>query len=330
MPSTARISVALCTFNGGAFLRAQLDSLLAQTRAPAELVVRDDGSTDDTLDVLGQFTAPFPVHVHRNVERLGPAQNFAAAIAACTGDLIACCDQDDVWLPHKLATLGEPFDRRPDLGFAFSDAEAVDAAGRPLGYRLWDSVGFTPRRRRQFADDSFPVLVRQNVVTGATLMFAARLRPLVLPVPAGWMHDGWIALLAAATDAGGVAVPEPLVRYRQHASQAVGAERLSLGRQIRTARQMSRTVFDEQATAYELVLRRLADWHMIAGPQDHIAIRSFGMFDLLREKVAHCRTRSAIRLRERPRLPASVRELLSLRYARFSLGWKSFAQDLLL
>ena len=101
--------------------------------------------------------------------------------------MIACCDQDDVWRADKLAVIGEQFDRRAGLGFAFSDADAIDEGGRPLGYRLWDAVGF-PRHR--FAADPFAVLVRQNVVTGATLAFDAGLRPLVLPVPPGWMHDG--------------------------------------------------------------------------------------------------------------------------------------------
>ena len=327
----ASISVALCTFNGARFVSEQLASVAAQTQRPDELVVFDDGSTDDTVAIVERFASPFPVRLHRNAERLGPAQNFAAAIAACRGDRIACCDQDDVWRPDKLAVLSAVFDRRPDLGFAFSDADVIDAADNPAGYRLWDSVGFTPFRRRQFAaGGAFPVLLRQNVVTGATLMFAARLRPLVLPIPPGWMHDGWIATVAAATDAGGVAVPEPLVGYRRHAGQSVGAERPSLGRQVRTARAMSRTVFAEQAEAYQAVSRRLAAWHLIAGPDDHIAVESTELFDLLGEKADHCRTRSAIRLRQRWRVPASLGELLSLRYHRFSLGWRSFAQDLFL
>ena len=316
-----RISVALCTFNGGAHLRPQLDSLLAQTRLPDEAVVCDDGSTDGTVDALARFAAgaPFPVHVHCNADRLGPAQNFGKAVAACTGDVIACCDQDDVWLPHKLATLVELFEVHPDLGFAFSDAEVIDAAGRPLGYRLWDSVGFTPGLRRRFAADPLAVLVRQNVVTGATLAFAGRLRPLVLPIGPGWMHDGWIGLLASAVTPA-VAIPQPLVQYRQHAAQSIGAERLSLRRQIRTARGMGKSVFDEQAAAYAAALDRLSAW---PGVRD-------APLRLIGEKVAHCRTRSAIRLGERRRLRSSVGELASLRYRRFSLGWKSFAQDLFL
>ena len=314
-----RLSVALCTYNGGAFLQPQLDTLLAQTRRPDEVVAFDDGSADGTVDVLRRFAevAPFSVHVHATTDHLGPAKNFERAIAACTGDVIACCDQDDLWRPDKLAVLGDAFDRRPDLGVAFSDADAVDASGHPLGYRLWESVGFTPRLRRRFATDPFGVLVRQNVVTGATLAFAARLRPLVLPVGPGWMHDGWIALLAAAV-APAVAIAEPLVRYRQHAAQSIGAERMSIRRQLATARAMSRTVFAEQAAAFEAVAERLST--RATGEQ----------LALVAAKVAHCRTRSAIRLRHRARLPASVGELLSLRYARFSLGWKSFAQDLFL
>ncbi len=327
---TPSLSVALCTYNGGTYLRAQLDSLRAQTRPPVEVVACDDGSTDETVDVLTRFAAaaPFPVHVRRNAGRLGPAKNFEQAIAAATGDVIACCDQDDVWEPDKLVTLAAAFDRHPDLGFAFSDAEAIDARGRPLGYRLWDSVGFTPRLRRRFAADPFRVLVRQNVVTGATLAFAARLRPLVLPVPAGWMHDGWIALLAAAA-APAVAIPRPLVRYRQHAGQAIGAERMSFRRQLRTAREMSRTVFADQAAAYQAAWHRLGGWHVGGKPDFGITISPEAVARLP-DKCRHCRTRSDVRLRRRWRVPASLGELLSLRYHQFSTGWKSFAQDLFL
>ena len=319
---STRISVALCTYNGGPFLGPQLDSLLAQTHAPHEVVAYDDGSADDTVPALRRFAAaaPFPVHVHATADRLGPAQNFARAIAAATGDVIATCDQDDVWHPGKLAAQAAAFDRQPGLGFAFSDADAIDTDGRPLGYRLWDGVAFTPRLRSRFAAGrGFDVLVRYNVVTGATLAFTGRLRPLVLPVPPGWMHDGWIALLAAAV-APAAALPEPLIGYRQHATQAQGVDRRTLGRQLRLAWTLPRDQFDRERDAYQAALDRLSAW-----PGTNPAVLA-----TLRAKVAHLAVRSAVRHRRRPRLPASVGELVSLRYGRYSLGWKSFAQDLFL
>src|SRR5690606_25937609 len=92
-----RVSVLLCTYNAGQYLLPQLQSLANQTRLPDELVVRDDGSDDATLDTLNQFAdeVRFPVRIVRNEQRLGPYQNFAAAAGMADGDLLFFCDQDD-------------------------------------------------------------------------------------------------------------------------------------------------------------------------------------------------------------------------------------------
>ena len=104
MDGLLNISVALCTCNGARFLSEQLVSLAEQTLRPIELVVCDDASDDGTWQLLEEFqrSAPFPVRLYRNVRRLGIAQNFEQAMLLCEGDVIALCDQDDVWLPEKL------------------------------------------------------------------------------------------------------------------------------------------------------------------------------------------------------------------------------------
>src|SRR4051812_16300560 len=101
----AGISIALATYNGEKYLSAQLESLALQTRLPAELVVCDDCSTDRTIDIIDEFIAraPFPVRVARNESRLGFVNNFMRAAQGCRADLIAFCDQDDIWEPNKLA-----------------------------------------------------------------------------------------------------------------------------------------------------------------------------------------------------------------------------------
>jgi hypothetical protein len=327
-----RISVALCTYNGQAYLPEQLQSLSKQSRAPDEMVIRDDRSTDRTVAILRGFaeSAPFPVSIVINETTLGPAKNFEATIAACTGDVIALCDQDDVWAPDKLAAIDRAFTDSPRLGAFFSDAEICDASGDDLGYRLWSSVGLTGRLLRQFLDGgAFDVILRQNVVTGATLAFASRYRSLTLPIDSLWMHDGWIALLIAAC-APVVAYPQPLIRYRQHATQSIGAARRSLLQQYQNARAMDRMVFAQQVRMFQAVSDRLEDFsrsdagRTMTGscPQDSHLQR-------LSEKIRHSQARSAIRLGQASRW-SSVAELLSLRYRRFSLGWKSFSQDLFL
>jgi len=299
-----------------------LQSLANQSRRPDEIVVCDDGATDRTREMLETFarSVSSPVRVFQNETKLGPAGNFGKAIAVCDGEIISLCDQDDIWESNKIELTLAAFKGDPQLAFVFSDAEICDLNCRPLGYRLWASVGFVGRLRKQFdAGQGLDVLLRQNVVTGTTLSFAARFRPLILPIGSGWMHDGWIALLLSAIGRG-EAISEPLIRYRQHPSQSIGAAWRTLYQQYRNAKLMSRTVFCEQADQYEAALARLH------GQPDVPPV----VIGLLQKKIRHCRRRSAIRQRQALRVPVALAELIALRYRRFSLGWKSFAQDIFL
>ena len=116
-----------------------------------EVVACDDGSTDDTLAILEGFRrrAPFPVRVERNPTNLGSTKNFEKAISLCTGDLIATCDQDDVWLPEKLALSQAWFAADATRGLVFSNAEVVDELLRPMGHTIWETIRFGPLRRRR-------------------------------------------------------------------------------------------------------------------------------------------------------------------------------------
>src|SRR3712207_5958138 len=147
-------SVAMCTYNGARFLGAQLASVAAQTRTPDELVVCDDRSTDETARVVRDFakSAPFPVRLHVNEENLGSTRNFERAVSMCEGDLIALCDQDDVWLPQKLARLEEEFARDASALAVFSDAGVVDEEARPAGQGLWESVGVRPEELARISE----------------------------------------------------------------------------------------------------------------------------------------------------------------------------------
>src|SRR5262245_8486729 len=123
-----KFSIAMCTFNGADYLPAQLESLSKQTLRPAELIICDDGSSDSTQTILNTFAAeaPIPVSVHVNQETLGVVRNFAQAIELCSCEVIALCDQDDVWEPTKLEQIANAFTAVPESGLVFSDGEIVD------------------------------------------------------------------------------------------------------------------------------------------------------------------------------------------------------------
>jgi rhamnosyltransferase len=112
-----RISIALASYNGERFLTEQLDSLARQTQLPHELVVCDDGSRDRTLEIVKNFAdrARFQVQCVENERNLGWKDNFLKAAKLCTGDWIAFCDQDDVWMPKKLELLSKVAEQHSDL-----------------------------------------------------------------------------------------------------------------------------------------------------------------------------------------------------------------------
>ncbi|WP_181699024.1 glycosyltransferase [Chthonobacter albigriseus] len=218
------ISVAMATFNGARFIDEQLDSLARQTLPPDELVVSDDGSTDDTLAIVQAFAAraAFPVRVVHNERRLGFADNFLGAFARCSGDVIALCDQDDVWLPHKLERLNAAF-ADPAVAGVVHAATVVDASLHPLpGRRLGptDDARYSPLARDPFdIDFGFSTAIRRTVLT---LIDPARRPGDLFPEYNVMAHDQWTRFLA---DAFGftVAIAEPLALYRQHGSNVVGA-----------------------------------------------------------------------------------------------------------
>lgn len=321
-PKPPDLSVALCTCNGAAFLGEQLASIAAQDLPPDELVVCDDASSDRTVEIVKAFAAaaPFPVRLQVNASNVGSRANFEQAIGLCRGRVIALADQDDVWAGQKLRRLQAALDAAPGAGFAFSDAWLVDQDRRPLGARLWQSIRFGGGLRRRWSrGGASEVLLRSNVVTGATLAFRAEFRPIVLPIPAGWVHDGWIALLISAL-ADGVAVDEPLIEYRQHARQQIGEQPRSLSEQYRRGCRRTAADFERFAANFLAARDRLA--------AQTARLRSPAILAALQRKADHFQAKARMRRGRRGRFGLVFGEFARGHYLRYSSGWRSLAQDL--
>lgn len=323
--SAISCSVALCTCNGERFLSEQLASIAEQTHLPSELVICDDASEDATLRIVEQFSksAPFEVRLYQNASRLGVTKNFERAIELCTGKMILLADQDDVWATHKLERLMREFALNPEVGMVFSEAERVDEALRLLPGGLWDAVRFTAGERRLARQGRMlEVLLRHAAVTGATMAFRADLRNVVLPIPEIWIHDAWIALLIASC-ADVVAIDEPLIKYRQHASNQIGARRKGLDYYLRETKSLSRsTYYSDELQRYRDAFVRLS-----AIPQSESRADALSMFE---GKLRHLETRSKLSPKKWLRLPVIIKELLLLHYFRFSYGWRVSIKDFLL
>ena len=229
-------SVALCTYNGEKYLRQQLESLVCQTKLPNELVVCDDGSTDGTVKILEEFKkkSPFELRIYVNNKNLGPSKNFEKAIRLCKGDIIFLCDQDDIWLPYKLEKIENIFKVRSDIGYIFSDALVVNENMVSKGYTMWNRLNFTKKEIEKFNKGlQLPILLKHNVVTGATLAIKKDVVKHFLPIPRIWIHDAWIALSLSCTDIRGYALQDNLIKYRQHPRQVIGGEKISLFKKIK-------------------------------------------------------------------------------------------------
>lgn len=209
---TETISIAMATYNGGRWLRAQLDSFASQTRPPDELVVTDDGSTDDTAAVVATFaaTAPFAVRFVRNPQRLGFNGNFAQAIALTTGDVIFISDQDDVWYPDKIAQVAGLMAKTPACLCVVNDQAIADAGGRETGGTVLGNVRALGRPDVWYGP-------------GCCTAFSRALLPVAQPMLGDVVaYDHWINALA---DAMGVRriLDMPLQMYRRHDSNASGS-----------------------------------------------------------------------------------------------------------
>jgi glycosyltransferase involved in cell wall biosynthesis len=283
-----RISVALCTFNGEQHLAEQLHSIASQTRSIDELVICDDGSSDASIDIIKAFAseASFPVRMHINSDNLGSSRNFEQAIQRCTGDFIALCDQDDVWLPRKIEVLSGVLENDPNLGGVFSDGELIDDESRELSGTLWNGFEFGAAQQKKFVQrGATAVLISGDLVTGATLMVRANLRPTFLPFPRNWIHDGWIAWMLASYAKLGFS-SQRLIRYRVHSKQQVGVGAISLAQRIQGMR--STTAQDYLKRAEELeVLREHILSNRIAPCDPELPTEIQG-------GIAHCRRRAAM------------------------------------
>ena len=281
-----RISVALCTYNGEHFIQQQLDSIARQTRLPYELVICDDRSTDRTLEIIANFVAqvPFPVSVHVNPEQLGSTRNFDKAMRLCRGEYIALCDQDDRWRSDKLSRLGELLDRDPTLGVVFSDASLINDASAIVGASLWKAFHFGGREQMAFQRRPGDLMMRHNVVTGATVLLRRSLLDHFAEVPRSWVHDAWLVWMGIFWMKV-LAVDEPLTEYRLHASQQLGIGGGSIRMRLRMIR-------NKQRDRYRAVTREFEDLLAYVEKSGTLLMQE-SWSDALREKIRFFRARGA-------------------------------------
>lgn len=222
------VTVLLASYNGERFIAQQLDSLLAQTCTDFNILIHDDGSTDSTPDIIARYAARYPEKITvLDAPATGAAQrNFALLLSKCGSEYIAFCDQDDVWKSDKIQKNVSALKRAEDQSgretplLVHSDLCVADSALNTVSPSFFDFQGLR-------GSVTLPHTLVQNFVTGCTVMINRALAEKCGEIPEGCaMHDWWLALTALLF--GRIEfIDEPLVLYRQHGGNQVGAKSAS-------------------------------------------------------------------------------------------------------
>ncbi|WOK06307.1 glycosyltransferase family 2 protein [Imperialibacter roseus] len=213
-----KVSVAMATFNGGAFLAEQINSIVNQSLPPSEIVVCDDLSQDNSAEILKSYESSGYLRYLPNELRLGIIENFKKAVSLTDAqNYIAFSDQDDIWMPHKLETLLHRMSEIDDgitPALIYSDLAVIDRKGKVIRESFWNELG------QDTYVHSFETLLYGNFVTGCSMLINPPMRKLFLEMPSNApMHDYWIALIGYSF---GIVsrIDLPLVKYRKHESNA--------------------------------------------------------------------------------------------------------------
>ena len=181
-----KISIAMTTYNGEKYISEQLESFIAQTRQPDELVITDDCSTDKTMDILREFKkkSPFDVKIYSNKLNLGYTQNFNKSLQLCSGDIVFLSDQDDVWFSNKIEYMVRLSKRFPNKMVFMCDTEFTDAKLKPMNITKQFQIKSLGSNMSRF-------------VTGCCIVVKRNFLNQILPIPKEFKgHDNWIVYIA--------------------------------------------------------------------------------------------------------------------------------------
>jgi glycosyltransferase involved in cell wall biosynthesis len=226
----SNVSVAMATYNGSKFITEQLMSILAQTIFPSEIIIVDDASTDDTVDLIRLLQIDYPViQLYCNEQNLGPVGSFKKALIKSNAHYIALADQDDIWLPNKLElsiTQLSKTENEHAPSMVYTDLEVINTDGTFRAASFWKLQGYRPNKV------SFQDIVIGNVVTGCTiLMNRAMLAEAVKMPHEVAMHDHWMALIAYGF--GQVqAIDKTTMKYRVHESSVTNKSKTTFFQRV--------------------------------------------------------------------------------------------------
>lgn len=212
------IDILLATYNGEKYLHKQIDSVLAQTYSNLKIWIRDDGSTDNTPQILATYQQKYPNKIHiieDNLGNLGVTQNFNELAKHSTAKFIAFCDQDDIWIPEKIEksmVLMDEYLKKPNksICFVYSDMKIINKYDNTTHDSFWKLAYLHPKHF------TFNRLLMQNIPHGCTILMHQELKNMAFPIPKNAiLHDHWLSLVTVVFGQA-IATEEQLVLIRNH------------------------------------------------------------------------------------------------------------------
>lgn len=224
------IAILMSTYNGEKYIQEQIESLLQQTVTDWQLFVRDDGSKDQTVNIIGEYVRKYPQKIFLSTDakgNLGAGSSFMYLLENVSADYYMFCDQDDVWLPQKISQtlvklkeLERNYGSNTGIG-VFSDLTVVDAELNVLEPSLWKADNRHPEYTKSF----YKQWTNRHATYGCTQMINEAAKQIVLPYKQfeGVMgaHDNWIEYILIKKGIYDY-IEESTILYRQHGANVIG------------------------------------------------------------------------------------------------------------
>lgn len=264
--NTPSISIALCTYNGATYISEQLDSIFRQTLPPDEIIIVDDGSTDDTPTIVKKYIEKYGIiQFFENEERLGFVRNFSRAISLTKGDYVALSDQDDIWTENHLEVLVHNIG---DKAVCVGDAVMIGPDGRETGQKFSEIKDnhFIPGKDVLKA---YRIIYNYNPYQGASMLIDRKWVNSLLPIPAeAGYHDTFLAGCASLSK-GLAVIPDIITQYRMHEGQVTHLWKADVLKEIIHKRHFI------CYSSKEVLINRLVTAEYDLSPEAHVFIREF-------------------------------------------------------
>jgi glycosyltransferase involved in cell wall biosynthesis len=215
---SSKVSVCMTTYNGEKFILDQVKSILQELKSDSELIICDDGSTDNTINILQELVkSDSRIQIYINEVRLGVIKNFQICLSKSKGDYIFLADQDDIWLPGKVDKMINALRRNTKC--VICNAKIIDGYGRVVEDSYFKISNGGSGFFKNFIKNSF---------LGCAMMITRDVLQKAIPFPTTIdSHDNWLGIVSELTG-GTVFIPEQLILYRRHGSNASQMTRFGL------------------------------------------------------------------------------------------------------